>query len=95
MERLTTDSDPYHTGSSRSGEGDMNETQKLIEVRGGRVVRLLNGGPEWRAVHYVPGTAFKLPEWELANIAEPLRQTRALAQDVFCLAEDNAEKGEA
>lgn len=69
----------------------MNEPQRLIEVRGGRVVRLLNGGPEWRATRYVPATRFKLAEWDLVNIAEPARQTRADAQHVFCLAEDNPE----
>lgn len=61
---------------------------RLIPVKGGRIVRYLNGPPEWRAVLFTPATKWKRAEWELQHLTDD-RAIVPEAQDVFCRAEDN------
>lgn len=81
---------PY--GSNVEIDGKTVYVPRLLNVRSGRIVRHLNGGPEWRATSYSPATTWKLAEWDLQHLTAWERGFRADAQDVLCYAEDNPDE---
>lgn len=67
---------------------------RLLDVRGGRVVRIHNSLQLHKALDFIPAKRGRSAEWGVAPLDAPEHQRNVDAQDVFCHAEDNPEINE-